>query len=99
MTKSSLLCNLLDLYIILSMKFDEYTMSSLKKDDATGLNTGIGFCEFYDKQTADEARKMNNKKSINGRAIRIDNPDGGKKGTAAVVRFVGISESIDSSEL
>ena len=57
MTKSSLLCNLLDLYIILSMKFDEYTMSSLKKDDATGLNTGIGFCEFYDKQTADEARK------------------------------------------
>ena len=59
---------------------------SLKKDDATGLNTGIGFCEFYDKQTADEARKMNNKKSINGRAIRIDNPDGGKKGTAAVVQ-------------
>ncbi|KAK8791551.1 hypothetical protein WA588_001556 [Blastocystis sp. NMH] len=57
----------------------------LKKDDATGLNTGIGFCEFYDKQTADEARKMNNKKSINGRAIRIDNPDGGKKGTAAVI--------------
>lgn len=29
---------------------------------------------------------MNNKKSINGRAIRIDNPDGGKKGTAAVVQ-------------
>ena len=73
------------------MEFGKRLTSSLKKDDATGLNTGIGFCEFYDKQTADEARKMNNKKSINGRAIRIDNPDGGKKGTAAVVSFRGCS--------
>ena len=91
MTKSSLLCNLLDLCTILSVEFGKRLTSSLKKDEATGLNTGIGFCEFYDKQTADEARKMNNKKSINGRAIRIDNPDGGKKGTAAVVSFRGCS--------
>lgn len=56
----------------------------MKKNEKTGYNTGIGFCEFYDKETADYARSMNNKKSINGRSIRIDNPDGGKKGAVAV---------------
>ena len=57
----------------------------MKKDPVTGQNTGIGFCEFRDKQTAEAGRKMNNKKTIKGRLLRIDNPDGGKKGVAAVV--------------
>ena len=60
----------------------------MKKDPVTGQNTGIGFCEFRDKQTAEAARKMNNKKTIKGRLLRIDNPDGGKKGVAAVVWFL-----------
>lgn len=39
-------------------------------------------------QTAEQAKKMNNKKVIDGRQIRIDNPDGGKKGNViAVVIF------------
>lgn len=57
----------------------------MKKDPTTGLNTGIGFCEFRDKQTAEAARKMNNKKSIKGRLLRIDNPDGGRKSVKGVV--------------
>ena len=48
----------------------------LKEDPRTGLNSGIGFCEFSDKQTADKARRMNLKKSINGRLLRIDTPSG-----------------------
>ena len=55
----------------------------LKKDPSNGLNTGIGFCEFCDMQTAEQAKKMNNKKVIDGRQIRIDNPDGGKKGNTS----------------
>ena len=50
--------------------------------------TGIGFCEFGDEQTAELAKRMNNTKSIKGRLLRIDNPDGGKKGVAAAVLFI-----------
>ena len=60
-------------------------MSSVKKDDQNVRNTGIAFCEFADQQQADYAKSMNNRKNINGRKIRIDNPDGGKKGTAVAV--------------
>ncbi|KAK8825961.1 hypothetical protein WA556_003692 [Blastocystis sp. ATCC 50177/Nand II] len=55
----------------------------LKRDPTTGLCTGIGFCEFADEETAELAKRMNNKKSIKGRLLRIDNPDGGKKGVVA----------------
>ena len=58
------------------------------KKDATGRNTGIGFCEFRDKQTAEAARKLNMKKYIKGRPLRIDNPDGGSKGIKAVVSII-----------
>ena len=60
----------------------------LKRDPTTGLCTGIGFCEFVDEQTAELAKRMNNTKSIKGRLIRIDNPDGGKKGVVAAVSFL-----------
>ncbi|KAK8830628.1 hypothetical protein WA577_004357, partial [Blastocystis sp. JDR] len=55
----------------------------LKRDPTTGLCSGIGFCEFGDEETAEMAKRMNNKKSIKGRLLRIDNPDGGKKGVTA----------------
>lgn len=48
----------------------------LKKHATTHLNTGIGFCEFKDKQTADEARKMNDRKTIKGRPLHIDTCQG-----------------------
>lgn len=59
----------------------EYNQSSvfrnrLKKHPTTKLNTGIGFCEFKDKQTADEARKLNDKRSIKGRVLHIDTCQG-----------------------
>ena len=57
----------------------------LKRDPTTGLCSGIGFCEFGDEETAELAKRMNNKKSIKGRLLRIDNPDGGKKGVTAAV--------------
>lgn len=57
----------------------------LKRDPTTGLCSGIGFCEFGDEETAEMAKRMNNKKSIKGRLLRIDNPDGGKKGVTAAV--------------
>ena len=60
-------------------------ISSVKKDDQNGRNTGIAFCEFANEQQANYAKENNNKKDINGRKIRIDNPDGGKKGTAVAV--------------
>ncbi|CBK24645.2 uncharacterized protein [Blastocystis hominis] len=55
-------------------------MESIKKDPKTGKNKGIGFCEFLDQQTAEQAMKMNNEKEIDGRPLRIDFPDGGKQG-------------------
>lgn len=67
----------------------------LKKDPVTGQNTGIGFCEFRDKQTAEAARRMNNKKTIKGRLLRIDNPDGGRKGVVAVVCLLVTSITVD----
>lgn len=54
----------------------------LKKHPTTKLNTGIGFCEFKDKQTADEARKMNDKKQIRNRPLHIDTCQG--KGTVSI---------------
>ena len=57
--------------------------------------TGIGFCEFGDEQTAELAKRMNNTKSIKGRLIRIDNPDGGKKGVAAAVLSIPVILVID----
>lgn len=61
--------------------------NSIKKDPATGKNTGIGFCEFCDEQTAQQVLKMNNQKVIDGRPLRIDNPDGGKKGKTVTVLY------------
>ena len=58
---------------------------SIKKNPKTGKNSGIAFCEFYDARSAEEARKMNKKKSIDGRPLRIDYPDGGKKGNTSAV--------------
>ena len=65
--------------------FRWFLVHSLKRDPTTGLCTGIGFCEFADEETAELAKRMNNKKSIKGRLLRIDNPDGGKKGVVAAV--------------
>lgn len=58
---------------------------SLKMDPTKGINKGIAFCEFVDARSAEEARKMNKKKSIDGRELRIDYPDGGKKGNINAV--------------
>lgn len=59
--------------------------NSIKKDPTTGLNSGIAFCEFVYARSAEEARKMNKRKTIDGRQLRIDYPDGGKKGNTSAV--------------
>ena len=50
-------------------------------------------------QTAEQAKKMNNKKVIDGRQIRIDNPDGGKKGNTSSVLVLLCCSIVAKSEL
>ena len=71
----------------------------LKKNPLNGDNSGIGFCEFCDARAAREARKMNKKKVIDGRQIRIDNPDGGKKGNTSSVLVLLCCSIVAKSEL
>lgn len=72
---------------------------SIKKNFVTRKNTGIGFCEFCDQQTAEQALKMNNKKVIDGRPLRIDNPDGGKKGKTTSVLSHFVSSRLGDRQL
>lgn len=57
-----------------------YTRIVIDRD--TGKPKGYGFCEFYDRATAESAYRNLNGTEVAGRALRIDFAEGPTRSTA-----------------